>query len=909
MDEEGLAEAWGSAVADALDYNPPSADYPPFSLDDLVASGAEVPENFTAAYRSYLEDFPENATVETSDPSSFSKKQWAILAVTHLPLILLWMYALLGAFERASIAARWVSKALGTSHASGDDFDEDAGDGESETRRLMGGDYQHPGHPHVRVPPRALPEHLPYVCVQLPMYNDPAVARRIIDAACLLRWPRDLLEIQILDDSDDERCVAIVDATATTWRERGLMCNVVRRSHRRGFKAGALEAGRKKTAADLITVFDSDCVPPPDYLERVVPHFYHPDGSMVADLAMVQARWGFLNYDDGFLTMAQAMRLEAHRAAGSAVLSRAVGCVVAAGAGATWSARAVTAAGGWDSTALLESVDLALRAYCAGYESRFLPHTVVMTELPGTFAAYKCQQERWAQGWAQMMKRHALDLLDLHGRPMWCRWYLFSAVVRESMWPVALAWMLTLPVLIWKGAGWWLGGMGVFPRPLALLVYAAPPALLVAADALSAAALPPAPPLLMKHGQAAAVRLSWLIPYLAVQTGMVVVHAASFILGVVNPRVEFARTPKDGRGGYYTEAALTVARPRAENANTSAVTQSPSKRVGQGGHPFEVQNIARSGGLAPIPGTPPPPPRPERGKAPDGEVVVDVGTGSSSSNDPASRITQVAAGVAAKTPENAARRWTIFTMETVVFLAMVRLSFAVASKDGWNEPAVVCDVVAACVLYVALNNWDDAWSRRGGRKSPARSPTASPGGESLLGGSRSGTYGGLDGPAGPGSRASGGVYDRARKPPNPPAAPSAVQSVAIDASRDPQTRAAIRQYKRYRAKDFDLDNISIRSADSDAHSAGVSAFGGKGGRGLGSAFGSDWGESDAGQSETVYSELSAAVFADAPPVLLTAAQLQQHYVGGREPARAGSNAAPGSEAEGAVEEKEEEREE
>ena len=95
MAEEGLAEAWGSAVADTLDYIPPSADYPPFSLDDLVASGAEVPENFTAAYRSYLEDFPEDSTIETSDPSSFSKKQWAILAVTHLPLIIIWMYALL----------------------------------------------------------------------------------------------------------------------------------------------------------------------------------------------------------------------------------------------------------------------------------------------------------------------------------------------------------------------------------------------------------------------------------------------------------------------------------------------------------------------------------------------------------------------------------------------------------------------------------------------------------------------------------------------------------------------------------------------------------------------------------------------------------------------------------------------
>jgi hypothetical protein len=120
---------------------------------------------------------------------------------------------------------------------------------------------------------------------------------------------------------------------------------------------------------------------------------------------------------------------------------------------------------------------------------------------------------------------------------------------------------------------------------------------------------------------------------------------------------------------------------------------------------------------------------------------------------------------------------------------------------------------------------------------------------------------------------------------------------------DPQTRAAIRQYKRYRAKDFDLDTISVRSADSDAYSAGVSAFGGQGGRaggagggGLGSEFG---GDSEAGYSETVRSELSAAVFADAPPVLLTAAQLRTHYAAppgsNRAPSRADSDAAPAGE--------------
>ena len=233
---------------------------------------------------------------------------------------MLWTFAIVAALERVSVAARWLARSFRVSRSSDDSsVDDDDDDADDDRARLVGppgSEYQqHPGHapPPVR---RALPLQLPYVCVQLPMYDEAKVARRIIDSACLLRWPRDLLEIQILDDSDDERCRAIVDASAARWRERGLMCNVVRRSHRRGFKAGALEAGRKKTAADLVAVFDADCVPFPDYLERVVPHFYEPDGvTMVPNLAMVQARWGFLNHDDNVVTRAQAMGLEAHRAA------------------------------------------------------------------------------------------------------------------------------------------------------------------------------------------------------------------------------------------------------------------------------------------------------------------------------------------------------------------------------------------------------------------------------------------------------------------------------------------------------------------------------------------------------------------------------------------------------------------
>ena len=880
MAEDNLASGWGEDSTVMTEQSTAGEGLGDFSMDELVAAGVPVPHNFAEAYDGF--DMEDDSL--SSSTVGISKKQWAILIVMHLPLVVLWMYAILGVFERASIAVRWFGKMCGFT-TSEEAFEDD----DMETRRLVAGEYQHPGG---RRTARPLPDELPYVCVQLPMYNDPSVARRVIDAACLLRWPRDLLEIQVLDDSDDARCKQIVDTCAATWRERGLMCNVVRRTHRRGFKSGALEAGRKKTAADLITVFDSDFVPPADYLERVVPHFYGNDGRPVDDMAMVQARWGFLNYDDSVLTMAQSMRLEAHRAAGGALLSKAVGCVVAAGAGATWSARAVTAAGGWDATALLESTDLALRAYCVGYKSKFLAHTTVLTELPGTFAAYKGQQERWAQGWAQMMKRHALPVLQMHGRPLWQRLYLFSAVVRESMWPVAFTWMLVLPVLIRKGHGWWLGAENIMPRAAALFLYAAPPALLFAADAVSAAALPPAPPLLMKRSHVAALRLLWLIPHIIVQTGMVVAHAAAFTLGVVSPRVEFSRTPKAGGGEFYrvdlersavvSEPSVIVSTsndlPPVEGSNSGPTTPTKRRDGATSGHEFETNitacGIRDRGALPSIPGTPPRPVANTDSEGQGDRLNTDnAGPSTSSENLNGSHF--IPAGGAERTAENASRRWTWFAMELTVTAAVFRLSFAAAATDGWHEPAVICIFIAPCILHVACKNWDDKW----GRARRSRSPRARDAdGETLLEpGAGSDSYGGLDGDGH--STMRGGVYDHVRR-----RQASADGEFGNNAgfqdtnSRDPTTRAAIRQYKRYRAKDFDLDNISVRSADSDAYSAGGAAFGGRNGRNGEIGEGSEYGESEAGYSETTArSELSAAVFAHPPPVLLTAAQLQTHY--------------------------------
>jgi cellulose synthase/poly-beta-1,6-N-acetylglucosamine synthase-like glycosyltransferase len=232
---------------------------------------------------------------------------WAPVAVTHLPL------AVLGAF-------------------------------------LLGGFIEHVGYFwRGRVPPRPgrLPADLPRVCVQLPMFNEHAVALRLIEAACALRWPADRLTVQVLDDSTDADARDLVDEVCGRMRvERGVDCVVLHRSDRRGYKAGALEAGRRHTDADLLAILDADFVPPADFLVRAVAHFYDEHGVAEEDLALVQAQWGHLNHDESPLTRAQSLWVDDHHTIQMSWRSAQWGFVNFTGTAGVWRARAVEAAGG-----------------------------------------------------------------------------------------------------------------------------------------------------------------------------------------------------------------------------------------------------------------------------------------------------------------------------------------------------------------------------------------------------------------------------------------------------------------------------------------------------------------------------------------------------------------------------------
>jgi cellulose synthase/poly-beta-1,6-N-acetylglucosamine synthase-like glycosyltransferase len=241
------------------------------------------------------------------------------------------------------------------------------------------------------------PREWPVVTVQLPLYNELYVAERLIEAVCRLDYPRDRLEIQVLDDSTDETRDAVAQAVARARSEGadGVDIHHLHRPDRAGYKAGALAAGLARAAGELVAVFDADFVPGPDFLRRVVPHFVGPEAE---DLGMVQARWDHLNRGYSLLTRVQALMLDGHFLIEHTARNRG-GCFFNFnGTAGVWRRRAIEDAGGWQADTLTEDLDLSYRAQLAGWRFLYLPEVGVPSELPVDVNGFKGQQHRWAKG-------------------------------------------------------------------------------------------------------------------------------------------------------------------------------------------------------------------------------------------------------------------------------------------------------------------------------------------------------------------------------------------------------------------------------------------------------------------------------------------------------------------------------
>jgi len=232
---------------------------------------------------------------------------------------------------------------------------------------------------------------LPEVTVQLPVFNEIYVLDRLVQAACALRYPRHLLEIQILDDSTDLTSNRAAEL-AKSWRGRGFDVVFLHRARRDGYKAGALALGFERARGDLIAVFDADFVPPPDFLERTVPWFSD------ARVGMVQARWGHLNRARSALTRAQALMLDAHFGVEQAARFASGRFFNFNGTAGIFRRSCIEEAGGWQGDTLTEDLDLSYRAQMAGWKFVFLDDLLCPAELPVEVNALRSQQHRWAKG-------------------------------------------------------------------------------------------------------------------------------------------------------------------------------------------------------------------------------------------------------------------------------------------------------------------------------------------------------------------------------------------------------------------------------------------------------------------------------------------------------------------------------
>ncbi len=241
-------------------------------------------------------------------------------------------------------------------------------------------------------------ENLPFVTVQLPIYNEQYVVEQLLETVCQLDYPRRLLQIQVLDDSTDETR-SVARAAGERLAALGYPIEYLHRDHRRGYKAGALEAGLKQARGELIAVFDADFSPTPDFLRRTVHYFTDPR------VGVVQARWSYRNRDQSLLTQVQAVLLDGHFVFEHGGRSRSGRFFNFNGTAGVLRRAMIEDAGGWQHDTLTEDTDLSYRAQLKGWKFLYLPHVEAPSELPAEMTSFQTQQARWAKGLIQTAKK------------------------------------------------------------------------------------------------------------------------------------------------------------------------------------------------------------------------------------------------------------------------------------------------------------------------------------------------------------------------------------------------------------------------------------------------------------------------------------------------------------------------
>jgi cellulose synthase/poly-beta-1,6-N-acetylglucosamine synthase-like glycosyltransferase len=387
-------------------------------------------------------------------------------------------------------------------------------------------------HRKTRTAPKSRFEELPRVTVQVPSYNEMYVMERIIDAVCSLDYPRERLDIQVLDDSTDET-QRIACRAVERWSSQGLDIHYIHRDDRRGFKAGALENGLRTAKGEFVAIFDADFVPEPDFLQKSIHFFTDPQ------VGMVQGRWKHLNRNYSFLTKTQAIFLDGHFMLESFTRYVSGRFFNFNGTAGILRRKTIEDAGGWEHDTLTEDLDLSYRAQMKGWKFIFLKDLSVAAELPVEISGFKSQQCRWAKGAMQTCKKTLPKILkgDYSAVEKLETWYHLTGNVTYPF-MVLLALLLFPALIVRYNQGWF--ELVIIDLPLFLLSFSSVATFYITSQK--------------------ALHKDWLkrIVYLpglmAVGIGMTIPGSKAVLEGALGVKSPFVRTPKfsvEGKKGEW----------------------------------------------------------------------------------------------------------------------------------------------------------------------------------------------------------------------------------------------------------------------------------------------------------------------------------------------------------------------
>ncbi|MFP2962974.1 cellulose synthase family protein [Myxococcus sp. 1LA] len=375
--------------------------------------------------------------------------------------------------------------------------------------------------------PKGALKTLPKVTIQLPIFNEMYVVERLVESVCRIDYPRDLFEIQVLDDSTDETC-GIARACVERMRQKGHDIVYIHRVNRQGFKAGALENGLKLAKGEFVAVFDADFVPSPDFLMRTVP-FFSDD-----KVGMVQVRWGHLNREFSLLTQAQSIFLDGHFIIEHTARNRA-GCFFNFnGTAGIWRRDTISDAGGWQHDTLTEDLDLSYRAQLKGWQFVFLPEVISPAEVPVDMNAFKSQQHRWAKGSIQTAKKLLPTILksDL---PLVVKREAFFHLTNNMAYLLMVLLSVLMPISMVVRFQHGLYGTLFLDLPFFLTATASVCFFYVAAQ--------------RERGAKGWERVKYLPFLMSLGIGMAISNAKAVAEALLNQQSGFARTPKTGAEG------------------------------------------------------------------------------------------------------------------------------------------------------------------------------------------------------------------------------------------------------------------------------------------------------------------------------------------------------------------------